>query len=216
MGETNYPGIDYSGPGSQANRDSETQIRYGIISQHGVMPEALDDIFSRGTDLELENAEGELKSKLRGVLEDYFSDSKRGAKGDGTNNGTSRLDVAVEDCFAALDGWADNIESSACYRLEEDGLVLQTDNGNDLWVIKSQFYTYAQFCSPCAPGACHLANPLSVKIQAGIASIADTNDGDGETFVNSNKCYCLPHDWFEGGKAPYRVFRVDNNEEVLP
>lgn len=29
------------------------------------------------------------------------------------------------------------------------------------------------------------------------------------------KAYCLGHEWFESGKAPYRVFRVSDNSEVF-
>jgi hypothetical protein len=28
--------------------------------------------------------------------------------------------------------------------------------------------------------------------------------------------YCFSHDWFETKRAPYRVFRVSDNTEVLP
>lgn len=200
MNETNYPGIDYSGTGSDVNRDSETRIRYGIISQNALNPDVSGEIGGNDwRDLGFENAAAELKGRLRQALDDYFH-------GD-------RLKDAVDAAFDACDGWADNIESGGPYYQEADGYRLQTDDSNDLWVFKSPFYTYAQFCSPCAPGACHLEHPLNVKIQAGIASV--THDGT-ETFVAANKCYCLGHDWLEDGKAPYRLFRVDNNEEVLP
>lgn len=203
---TNYKGIDY-GLG-QSNIDKETGIRYGIIPQNDVMPEALDDVFSHGRDLGYEYAEKELHDKLRGVLEDYFSDYKRGTKGDGMNDGKSRLDIAVEDCFNNLDGWADNIESSGPYFYESEETV-QTDEGGDLWVFKSPFFTYAQYCSPCAPGACYLANPLYV-------------DADRKEVhqlckdFNVPKAYCLGHEWFEGGKAPYPVYSVETGERIDP
>ena len=69
----------------------------------------------------------------------------------------------------------------------------QSQDDTDIFILKSPYYTHAQFCSPCAPGAGHLGTPCE----------------DGP------KTYCFGHDWFEDNKAPYPVFRVDNDEEVL-
>ncbi len=38
-----YKGIDWTVPGSQVNRDSDTGIRYGVISQHSVGQAWYDD-----------------------------------------------------------------------------------------------------------------------------------------------------------------------------
>ena len=69
-----------------------------------------------------------------------------------------------------------------------------SDSYGDIFIIKSPYYTRAQFCSPCAPGACYLTNPCE----------------DGE------KAYCFGHDWFENGKAPYPVYRVLDNKLIEP
>ncbi|MCK9600952.1 MAG: hypothetical protein M0R06_18060 [Sphaerochaeta sp.] len=75
-----------------------------------------------------------------------------------------------------------------------------SDDYGDIFVIDSPYYTRARFCSPCAPGACHLHNP----------------DDMGE------KAYCFGPDWFDSfgddeptgefnGQAtscPYPVYRV--------
>lgn len=71
----------------------------------------------------------------------------------------------------------------------EDGYSLNEDDSGDLWVFKSPYFTYAQFCSPCAPGACYLLNPL-------------------EEPCESNRCFCLHHEWFENDVAPYPVYSV--------
>jgi hypothetical protein len=63
----------------------------------------------------------------------------------------------------------------------------------DIFVSKSPYYTRAQFCSPCAPGACYLLNPCE----------------EGE------KAYCFGHDWFEDSKAPYPVYRVADDSLVV-
>ena len=70
------------------------------------------------------------------------------------------------------------------------------DSG-DIFITKSPYFTYAQFCSPCAPGACHLENPL-------------------DHASDENKCYCFGHDWFESGIAPYDVYSVETGKKVLP
>lgn len=183
-------GIDYSGPGTTCNRDTKTGIRYGIIPQNDASPEALDDIFTNGTDLGFEDYKQGVKDNLRKALSDYFHDYKR-------TSGNSPLDCAVENAFDAIsDNLGDSYDGSDCARmeLEQNGYKLMTDSSGDLWVMKSPFFTYAQFCSPCAPGACYLRNPVEP--------------------CESNKCYCLGADWFEDGKAPYPVYSVETGALV--
>lgn len=83
-------------------------------------------------------------------------------------------------------GWSHN----------KDGYCLTMSGGdNDIFVLQSPYYTHAQYCSPCAPGACHLGHPVD---------------------ENGPRCYCLGHEWFEDGKAPYTVFNVADGSIVLP
>ena len=76
---------------------------------------------------------------------------------------------------------------------DEEYCIVQNSDDPGLFITKSPFYTLCNFCSPCAPGA---------------GFLLDQNK-------NGIKAYCLGHDWFDNEKAPYKVFRVDNNEEVL-
>lgn len=71
-----------------------------------------------------------------------------------------------------------------------------SDSQGDIMVTKSPYFTYAQFCSPCAPGAVYLMSPV------------EPND--------NNKGYCFGHDWFEDGRAPYPVYSVETGEIVNP
>lgn len=64
----------------------------------------------------------------------------------------------------------------------------------DIFVIASPYYSRSQFCSPCAPGAGYLMTPCET----------------------GPKTYCLGHEWFENGKAPYPVYRVADDTEVRP
>lgn len=86
----------------------------------------------------------------------------------------------------------DDAEVPFIYR--SDRYVLEQPAGDpDIWVFKSPFYTIAGYCSPCAPGAVYLT---------------DTSpDARG---------YCLGHNWFEGGRAPYKVFSVKTGKEIIP
>lgn len=173
MKETDYAGIDYSGDGT-TNRDPETGISYGMISQNSLSGDALSDIYSCGDDIGFENmrkqAQDELAAAIEAAVENY-----------------GKLDAQE-----AADDLLDNIEWHECdesgpYRYECDGYVLQTTDDNELWVFKSPFYTHAQFCSPCVPGA-----------------------GNLDTYCpNGPKTYCLGPDWFEDGKAPYPMYPVE-------
>ena len=68
-------------------------------------------------------------------------------------------------------------------------------SSDDLFVELSPYYTFAPFCSPCAPGAVYLRD-------AGPA-------GDA-------RGYCFGHEWFTGGVAPYPVYSVVDDSEVYP
>lgn len=80
------------------------------------------------------------------------------------------------------------------YSFEDDEYTLTDCLDSDIFVLRSPYYTLAVYCSPCVPGAGDLNTP----------------DDDGA------RTLCLGHEWFEDGKAPYRVFRVSDDAEVLP
>lgn len=167
--QTDYAGLDYSL--GKSNIDNATGIRYGCISQNSLHEYAHEEIVNHGRDLTFEQYQEDAKEKLRSALSDYFSDSKWG------NETQSKLDSAVEDAYDAVsDGLNDNYQPDATqYLYEKDGYTIQTCLDNDLIVTKSEFYTHAQFCSPCVPGA-----------------------GNLDTFCPTGpKTFCLGHDWFE-------------------
>lgn len=183
----NYPGIDY-GRGL-SNIDKETGIRYGVISQHSLVGEALDEIMQNGRDLAREEALREAIGEARANSEDPDSiDEDRIAEDLGLN-------------------WETNLYN---YLYEEDGLVLTGCLDSDLMVIKSPYYTYAPFCSPCVPGAGNLD---------GAPTVHEFLTAPVEQLFAAQwpRVYCLGHDWFDGGQAPYIIFRVDQpGTEVLP
>ena len=107
------------------------------------------------------------------------------------------VDISDDECpYCEYDLYdAFNFMEALSYVYIDDNYQIESDEYNDLFILKSPYYTYAQYCSPCAPGACHLGNPLDIK---------DKNV----------KCYCLGHDWFNSGKAPYTVYDLKTDEIV--
>ena len=95
--------------------------------------------------------------------------------------------VYSEDCECG-----DDCECEPSYWVIKDTeyhATISTDD-NDVFILKSPFFTLCEYCSPCAPGAGYL-----------------TIEGDV-------KAYCLGHEWFEDNKAPYAVYSVETGEIV--
>lgn len=188
--KTNYAGIDYAGF-TQVNRDKTTGIRYGIIPANDVGQAWYDagepdygDPHCPECGNEAKRGKSKSKKSGNGVMvwsehPKYRANYKRlRDRGCG--------DYACDDCKILFDG-EDAFGGEPCgITFNEDGYSLNEDSSGDLWVFKSPYFTYAQFCSPCAPGACYLRNPLDEPCE-------------------SNKCFCLHHDWYENGVAPYPV-----------
>ena len=102
-----------------------------------------------------------------------------------------------EECggIGEVEGDGDDIGEPLGFTYSGDGYECsQSGDDSDIFITRSPFYTLAPYCSPCAPGAVYLrdANPDGVR------------------------GYCFGHDWFEAGRAPYPVYRVDTGEEVPP
>ncbi len=175
--KTNNPGINYGGLGSTCNQDSKTGIRYGVIPLSELSEFAFDNF---------EPNYGEpFCPKCKGTLVPFedIKDSDQFIP----YTQYSAKEFGCENCKVFLDGHHCFPEEPLGHTYHAEGYKLSLGSSNDVWIIKSPFFTYAQFCSPCAPGACYLGNPL-------------------DTAVEANKCYCLDPEWFEGGKAPYTVY----------
>jgi hypothetical protein len=177
---TAYAGIDYSLGRSNVNK--ETGIHYGVISQHSIMPEALDDMemdYGRPTCPECGNEIDQTN------LPDNFKEWDNC-----TDYGCD--DFACIHCEHLLDSSEVFSEEALGFTYDKDGYKLCDCLDSDIFIIKAPYYTFAQFCSPCVPGAGNL----------------DTYCPDGP------KTYCLGHDWFDSGKAPYPVYSVETGKEV--
>lgn len=113
--------------------------------------------------------------------------------GEGTVTDDDRQPHECEDCNGTgeIDD-DDSFSEPTHHEYMGEGIAATCGEGGDIFITKSPFYTRAAFCSPCAPGACYLRSPCE----------------DGE------KAYCLGHDWFEEGTAPYPVYSVETDELV--
>lgn len=184
-------GIDY-GRGL-TNIDTATRIRYGVISQHSIMPEAMDDF---------DNDYGEPTCPKCGDVVGYVSDIDYDDTDYTKYRPSGCDDLVCHECKHTLDT-SDAFEDEPLGWYLDDG-EYQASNclDSDIIITKSPYYTYAPFCSPCVPGAGNLDNGMT--------------ETDGDMSSQWPKTYCFSHDWFESGQAPYRVFRVSDDSEVFP
>lgn len=175
-----YTGIDY-GLG-RANIDADTGIRYGVISQGSINPDALADLepyYGEPTCGKCGNPAVETSHESIPESADWLVGSH---------------EYACLNCQWMFDSDEAYPDEPYGFTYEADGYSLTDCLDSDIFVLKSPYYTYAQFCSPCVPGAGNLDNPTA----------------------NGPKTFCLGHDWFEDGKAPYTVYSVETGEEVKP
>src|SRR5258708_23698701 len=102
-----------------------------------------------------------------------------------------------------------SVDRAECYGEEvigwsylDDGYELVDCLDSDIMVIDSPFYTFAPLCSPCCANAGNLDDA---------AHFADFHD---EAILP--RTYCLGHDWFEDGQAPYPVYGIVSQRECFP
>lgn len=188
---SNYAGIDYSGPGATCNRDKETGIRYGIIP--------VQDLRDGGGAFydSAEQDYGEPHCPFCGseIPKDHEDE------------------MPCPHCAGDIGYVGDSCYGDSCTEfLNNEEYEMFSDESNDLWITKSPYYTYAQFCSPCAPGACHLRNPFTKSL----ALPSDPYFKDEAESLGYAKAFCLDKSWFDGDKAPYPVFSVATNELTPP
>lgn len=182
------------------NYDEKTGIRYGVISPHAISQYALDDIYTSGTDPYYETAKKDLLESFESWCDDNNLDFKR------INTDS------IEDSFN--DNYTGPEDGTMDYSDSEYDLHVSGDNFG-IFVMRSPYYTYCRNCSPCAPGAGDLNSPVDnpdLKNKDMIRYI----DLFGAPHKIAEKTLCLGPEWFnKESPIPYRVFRVDNDVEVI-
>jgi hypothetical protein len=178
MSKTDYRGIDYGMGMSNIDRDAD--IRYGVIPHHAVGSAWYESAEGFYGSPACPNCGGDAVEYDESKHESY-DDYRR----------TIDRDYACQRCEHYMGSeYAYGDEPQSHFVDDEEITAEQGYDSPDIFITKSIYYTRAQFCSPCAPGACYLKNPCD----------------DGA------KAYCFGPDWFEEGKCPYPVYRVDNDE----
>ena len=179
------------GPGidygmGRTNVDRATGIRYGVISQAAVLQAWAD---SAQADYGKPTC-----PKCGNEAEDYNDDVAGQWDAPQTSTGFKCADFMCRACEAVYDSSDCYSEEPIGWNYEGDGYVLTDCLDSNIMVLKSPYYTLGAYCSPCVPGAVSLESPIA----------------DGA------KAYCLGHDWFEDGRAPYPVYSVATGKEVIP
>lgn len=178
-----YCGIDYSM--GQSNVNKETGIHYGVISQNSLNPDALnDDIEPYYGKPHCPRCRAEAKAITNNDRTEEFDDYKFAEH--------ECSDFSCDNCKYVFSSESAFPDEPIGLSYENNNYVITDCLDTDLFIIKSPFYTFAQFCSPCVPGAGNLNSPCPT----------------------GPKTYCLGHEWFDGEKAPYTVYSVETGETV--
>ena len=184
-------GIDYSL--GQSNIDNETGIHYGVIPAHELGQPWYDSS---------EAYYGEPACPECGSPVVQWAEKHDGYKGWGKaseprHRHLCHAEFVCENCQLAF--WTeieDAIypEEPSSWYYDDDGYIMeQAGDDCDVFILKSPFFTFCAFCSPCAPGAGYLLSQLP--------------PGDGI------KAYCPGSDWFDGD-PPIAIYRVDTGEQA--
>ena len=180
-----HAGIDY-GLG-KSNIDQSTGIRYGVIPSRAIDQYSLEELCDLGTDTDYEDYRKSVRDAideaLSSALDCYIARQK---------SIQAIVDAAVDEAEEHLGDNYEQTGDNQRFTYEGEGIKLEHHSDGDLFITASPFYTHAQFCSPCAPGAGYLLNPCP----------------DGP------KTYCLPPSFFEGDLPPYPVYKVSNGSLV--
>lgn len=171
---TDYAGIDYSL--GKSNFDPKTKARYGLLSMNSAASWLLGEMqpdYGSSIDVFCEECSNSW------IVEDIS------------------CDVTCSQCGHEMPDYFEEFDPVAWYYQDKEVFCGHSQESTELWVYRSEYFTYAQFCSPCMPGACNLDSPLDHR-------------------APNNRCYCLPHEFFEEGIAPYPVFSVKTGKIVDP
>jgi hypothetical protein len=228
---------------NEPNYDPKAGIHYGCISQHSIDSDAMSEIWDQARDLSYEAAKDELLNNLIADLkrEDaesvrhalstdlsgLWSERYREARADVVNEIVGEWEAmdmpsgepSEEDKARIWDLISDHFNDhyecdGRSWLWEKDGYQLSNCLITDVFVGKSPYFTYAPECSPCVPNAGNLDSAEGfegAEPSLKAAHIVQERTAKRKGWL---KTYCLGHDMFEGGKAPYPVWSVEDEKEV--
>jgi len=188
----NSAGIDY-GLG-KANVDKETGIRYGVIRINALHEFIHDELESDYGDPSCPKCGNSVCES--GYGKDYICLYCLEVKHGYPESDLNEFDKDPNQKFIAQDVtyWSDEVFSDEPMGSSISGKydAHSAFDSTCLFLTKSPYYTFTQFCSPCAPGAGDLDNPLE----------------------NGVKTLCFGPEMFDDDKAPYPVYRVSDDSLV--
>lgn len=203
--------IDY-GTG-QTNIDKKTGIRFGVQAINSLSPYVWEDLEAdygepscpkcgnpckEASSEEFAAEFAEHWAENVGNVYQNFSPEVRAEKMESALDSIPTKDYYCLDCahgFCSDEAFSEPLG----YTYDAAGIVCESAFDNtELFVTKSPYFTFAPFCSPCAPGAC--------------SADQGTTDPEDQT---GGKCYCLPEDWFDDeNPCPYCYWSVQTGELV--
>lgn len=149
---------------------------------YGVIPiRDLDEFFTEDF---YDNSENIVMNSVESEIDEIFEELKTFVNDKGVNKEIEIETLKESIKYEIFENW-DESEDSRLY--EHDGYKIELVE-YDLFITKSPYVTFGPLCSPCAPNAVYIA------------------DADGKY---GYMAYCLPDEFFPGGKAPYKYIELD-------
>lgn len=164
---TNYPGIDYSL--GKANYDIDTGISYGLIDSRNLADFAMEE--------------------FQPIYHPYCPHCYSQLPEDFTEGNCKDCEEHIEDG----EQWPEHAEAEYWEYKDNDYTLHMSCDSSEVWIFKSPYFTYAQYCSPCMPGAGNLDVPM---------------DERGQLEQLGAKTYCLDKTWFNDEILPYPIYEV--------
>lgn len=179
------------------NMNLDTGIHFGCISQNTLEPESLMSLIDDAEDVLYTSSLEEFKEDLKTAIEEksvleflkfnYMDES-----------------LVDEDFDTIVFEWCQSYQNDyhQWYYQDEEYEMDFSEDMNCIIILKSPYYTYCRGCSPCVPNAGDLDSPVTPDDYE--------NDNKVGFFYSSlKKAYCLPDEFFEDDKAPYKYFEVE-------
>lgn len=149
---------------------------------YGVIPiRDLDEFFIEDF---YDNSENIVMNIVESEIDEIFEELKTFVNDKGVNKEIEIETLKESIKYEIFENW-DESEDSRLY--EHDGYKIELIT-YDLFIAKSPYVTFGPLYSPCAPNAVYIA------------------DADGKY---GYMAYCLPDEFFPGGKAPYRYIELE-------
>ena len=187
------------------NMNLDTGIHFGCISQNTLDPDALMGLVDDSADVLYDEASEDFKEDLKTAMEE------------GTVLELLKLNymdesLVDEEYDTIVDEWCMGYQNDyhQWYYQDEEYEMDFSEDMNCIIILRSPYYTYCRGCSPCVPNAGDLDSPVTPDDY-------ENNNDVGFFYPKFHKAYCLPDNFFEDDKAPYKYFDVEEkvNDNLL-